>query len=491
MSSFLKKKTVSGVLWRLAVRIGTQAINFIVGIILARLLGPKAYGTVAMLLIFVNISETLVNCGFNVALVQKKEVSESDWSSVFYLQCSISLVLYCCLWFASPYIAGFYHMPELANVLRVQALILPIHAVQGIQTATIERDLRFKLTFAIGMAGTIVGAIVGIGLAYMGFGYWALVYATLLNGFVAMLVACLFVRRIPRFMFSMTSLREMFRFGGKMLASDFAGSIMGNITGIVIGRAYSPQDLACYERGKQLPNVIMDTFNSPLTTVSFPVLSKLQDDKVRLREGMRQILMGSTFFIMPAMAVLSAVSETVIWLLLGDKWLQSVPFCQIACLSCAFTPFATVSLQATKAIGRSGSYLGITIAKGLVTLFVLALFYRYSVLALAAAFVLISTPISMILNSWTIGKYVNYPILKQVNDVLPMMAISIALSVILWSLRFLLPVLSMFTLCIQLGLGFVLFYCAFLMFRPNALKIVLDGVPVLRKFFPDVVLTCK
>ncbi len=484
MGSSLRDKTVHGVLWRFAQRISTQLVSFVVGLILARLLGPKAYGTVAMLLIFVNISETLVNCGFNVALVQKKDVTDADWSSVFYLQCFMSIVLYTVLFFAAPYIAQFYSNPELANVLRVQALILPIHAIQGIQTASIDRELRFNVSFIIGLSSSLAVACVGLIMAFSGFGYWSLVWSTLSGGVVSMFVACLFVRRAPKVMFSIKSLGEMFRFGGGMLASDFAGAMLNNITGLVIGRVYTPKDLACFERGKQLPTLVMDFVNSPLTTVSFPALSKVQTDIARMRSGMRKILMLSTFFIVPAMAGLSAVSDHIIWFLLGDEWVDAIPYAQIACISSAFIPFATVNLQGTKAIGRSGYYLAATIIKSSTSLLILLLFCRLGVLAIAIAFAAISTPIGLIVNAWPSGKFIGYRLLDQVKDVAPIMVISTLMAMIVWGLGCVLPRFSIVSLTIQILCGISVFYVTIIAFRPKVLSLVIDTFPKFSKLWP-------
>lgn len=480
----LKEKVVHGVLWRLVSRLSTQAVTFVVGVVLARILGPEAYGTVAMLTIFVTISETLVNCGFGAAIIQKKNFSDLDWNSVFWLQISLAWFFYALLYFLAPSIASFYHNEALAAVLRVQALILPVHAVHGLQMSVIIRDLKFNVSFIVAIVGSATSAIIGLSLAFMGFGYWALVFSTLFGGIATMCVSCIFVRKRPAFEFSFASLREMFSFGGKMFASDVFGTVMNDVTSMVIARVYSPKDLACYTRGNQLPQTIMDLVNSSLTNVSFPAFSKLQDDPVRLTSAMRKVLMCSTFFVMPMMAGLSAVTDSVITLMLGEKWMESIPYATIACVSYSLTPFATVNLQAIKGLGLSGSYLCVTIIKGLMMLTILAMFCRAGVLALAVGFVAISSPLSMVINNWPIRKSIGYSAWDQIRDVLPIAMLSLIMGALVWSIRFVWQGPQAILLVVQMFLGVGVYYVLLLMFKPRALSMVIDGLPWVKKFFP-------
>lgn len=480
----LKEKVVHGVLWRMVSRLSTQAVTFVVGVVLARILGPEAYGTVAMLTIFVTISETLVNCGFGAAIIQKKNFTDLDWNSVFWLQISLAWFFYALLYLLAPNIAKFYHNEALAAVLRVQALILPVHAVHGLQMSILVRELKFNISFIIAIVGSVTSAICGLSLAFMGFGFWALVYSTLIGGIASMCVSCIYVRKFPKLEFSFRSLREMFSFGGRMLASDVFGTAMNDVTGMVIARVYTPKDLACYTRGNQLAHTIMDLVNSSLTNVSFPAFSKLQDDPIRLTSAMRKVLMCSTFFVMPMMAGLSAVTDSVIVLMLGDKWIESIPYATIACFSSSLIPFATVNLQAMKGLGLSGSYFYVTIIKGLMTLIILTIFCRAGVFMLAVGFVAISTPLSMVINNWPIRNAIGYGVWNQIRDVLPVATLSVVMGTVVWSVRFIWHGPHAILLAFQMMLGVGLYYVLLLLFKPLALTLVIEGLPWVGKFFP-------
>lgn len=484
----LKERIVHGVIWRIVSRLSTQGVTFAVGIVLARLLGPEAYGTVAMLTIFVSISEALVNCGFNSAIIQKKSLSDVDLSSVFWLQFSLAWFFYAVLFFFAPYIARFYHNVALSPVLRVQALILPVNAVHGIQMAMVYKDLRFGISFAVGLVGSIFSAVVGLTLAFLGFGYWSLVWSTLSGGVATMCASCFLVRMRPHFLFSIASLKEMFSFGGKMLASDFIGQTIDNLTSMVIARVYSPKDLACYTRGKQLPSMVMDLINSSLTNVYFPAFSKLQDDLGRFRSAMRKGLQSSTFFVMPMMAGLSAVTDSVVNLLLGEKWLDSVPYATIICISSSLFPFATVNLQAIKGLGLGSCYLSLTILKSFVSLVVLCLFCRAGMLTLAIGFVAISSPLSMIINNWPVRKTIGYGIGQQICDVLPVVLMAIAMGLVVWSVRFVWHAPHIVFLPVQIVVGLLVYYCLLIVFRPKALFVIFDCLPIARKLFPKFVI---
>ena len=487
MGESLRRKVVNGVFWRLVTRLSTQGVTFVVGILLARMLGPEAYGTIALLAIFISLAEEVANAGFGAALVQRKSVTDIDYNSAFYLQMSLALLVYAVLYFLAPRIAAFYDNDQLVAILRVQALILPIHAVRGVQSAILSRELKFYLSFRIGLAEVICSGVVGLMMAYSGYGVWALVCSALAGGFAGMVSTVIWIRWVPKLMFSFAAVREMFSYGWKLLASSLVDNFFGNLYGLVIGKFYTVTDLALYNRGRQFPNLAMDTINSSLSVVAFPALAKVQGDPARLRDGMRKMIQVSTFFVMPMLAGMSAVSEPFIQVVLGDQWLGAAPYLAIACVSFAFYPFHTINLQAIKAIGRSDYYLKLSIIKDILSVVVLFVSCRYSVIMMALAGAFVSTPASLVINSWPNRKLLNYGILSQLSDVIPTLLLSLLMAAIAWSVKFTLVLSPICLLCTQIIVGVVSFYALILVFRPKGLYLVCEGLPMCKRFFPKFV----
>lgn len=486
MAENLKSKVVTGVLWRLLTQFSTKAVTFVVGIILARLLGPEAYGTIAILMIFVSLSEVIVDSGFGAAVIQRKDIFDVDLNSVFCVQFSMSLLFYGILFMAAPYIEAYYQMHGITQYLRVIAIVLPLNSIRAIQTAIISRNLLFNLSFPIAVTSSVVSGAVGVALAYLGFGVWALVWSTLSASIAATIVAFSLVRWVPRFVFSFKSIKRLWGFGWKMFASSIVDNIFVDLYSLVIGKVYTAVDLALYNRGRQFPQLAMDSINSSLMTVAFPALSKLQDDPIRLREAMRKMIQVSSFVVMPMLAGLAAVSSSVVQLLLGDEWLGAAPYVAIACVSFAFYPFATANLQAIKAIGRSDYYLKLSLAKDIVSLLVLVVFCRYGVLTLAIAGACLSLPLSMMINAWPNKILLNYGVVAQIKDVLPTMICSVAMALVVWGVSFVRHSNMLLLMMIQIAVGVLFFYSVNLIFRPKALEYLCDAVPVVAKIFPRI-----
>lgn len=477
----LRSRFVKGVIWKLLSQFSTKGVTFIVGIVLARLLGPEAFGIVAMITIFVSMSEVLVNCGFGMPLVQKKSISQTDLNSVFYLQISLACLFYCVLFVSSPLIAKFYNTPVLTDVLRVQALVLPLNAVLGLQQAVLARELRFNVSFIVNVSASLTSAAVGISLAFLGLGYWALVCSSLTSSFVSMTVSYIYVRWFPTKTFSLKSLRDMFQMGWKIMVAGFADTFFSELTGMVIGKFYTSKDLAFYNRGRQLPSTAMDVINSSLSSVAFPALSKLQSDPDRLREAMRKIIRVSSFFVMPLLAGLSAASEPIVYIMFGEEWMPAAPFVAIACISFAFYPFATANLQAIKAIGRTDYYLKLSIAKDIVGFVILLCFFRLGVIYIALAYALIATPIGMIINAYPNKKLLNYGFISQISDVLPVMLMSIFMAIVVWTITFI-PIDSyLVKFALQVPTGLLVYYILLHIVKPKAFALACEGFPFFKK----------
>ena len=423
----LKGKVVRGVFWRLSEHMGTQVVGFVVGMILARLLGPEAYGTIALLSIFLAISSVLVSCGFGTALIQKKSVTELDFNSVFFLSVAVSLVLYAVLFFAAPWIAAFYRLPILVPVLRVQALVLIFHAINGVQDAVLLRKMLFNLSFRISLATTITSGVTGITMAFCGCGVWSLVGSSMAGGVMSTAMRWALIGWRPRLAFSFTALKPLFNFSWKLVVSGLLDTFFVNLYGLLIGRIYTPVELALYNRGRSMPEIVMSAVNGSLGAVAFPALSQLQDDRVRLKAAMRKMIQVSTFIIMPLLGLLAAAAEPMTLFLFGEKWRGSIVFVQIATVVYAFWPFHTINLQGIQAVGRSDVFLKLEILKKCICVMTIFVVCKFGVVTFALVGAFVSTPLSVLINSWPNRKLLNYGILEQLHDA--SMALAIALSI--------------------------------------------------------------
>ena len=328
--SELKGKVIRGTVWAMLERFSNQLVLFIVSLILARLLSPQDYGTVALLGIFTAIAGVLVTSGFGNALIQKKNADELDYNSVFYFSLVLSGLMYMVLFFSAPHIANFYEIDELCPILRVTAFTLVFNAINSIQNAELHRKLLFHLSFRISLISTIAAAVVGISMAYLGYGPWALVWSCITGGVAGVITRWFFIAWRPRLMFSFGALGPLFRYGWKMMVSALLDTGVNNLYGLIIGKFYSRADLAFVNKGRHAPELLMNNVNGTLATVTFPALSQMQDDRIRVREAMRRMMICSSFVVFPLMAVSAVAAERVIPFLYGDQWSESVPYMQLA-----------------------------------------------------------------------------------------------------------------------------------------------------------------
>ena len=443
----LKQKVVKGAVWATLEKLCLKAFTFLVTLVLARLLTPTDYGTVALLYIFTSIAGTLADAGFGRALIQKKDATEEDFNSVFYLSLVMSGVLYAVMFFSAPAIARFYDTPCLVAITRVTSLSLFFHAVNGVQGAELSRKLMFDQGFKISLISAVSSAIVGISLAFLGYGPWALVWNTLAAGAASTVAYWHFIAWRPKLMFSWSSVRTLFSFGWKMSLSGLLDSLFSNLRGLCIGKFYTKADLAFVDKGQALPAVGMDVITGTIMKVSFPALAQLQDDKAKFRDAVRRMIQCSTFFVFPAMAGLAVLSDRLIPLLFGNQWVESIPYAQLACWTFALYPLHVINLQALTAMGRSDLFLGLEIAKKVLSLLILALSIRHGVFFLMLMYALVSSPLSLIINSWPNRKLLGYTILQQIHDVLPSIMISLVMCGVLYGMRALLNITGAWTCC--------------------------------------------
>lgn len=446
-----KTKVLSSLLWKLLERSGTQGIQFLVQIVLARILIPTDYGIISLIAIFITIANVFVQSGFNTALIQKKNANETDFSSVFYLTLFIAGLLYVVLFFISPYIAKFYGIPELISVLRVLSITLFFGAFNSIQNAVISKKMQFKKLFFSSLGAVTLSGIVGIVLAYTGFGVWALVAQQLVNQFSITVILWFTVKWRPQLIFSFERIKELFSYGWKLLVSSLLDTIDKNLRSLIVGKIYDPSILGYYNRGDQFPQLIVSNINGSIQSVMLPTLSSEQDNKRKVKELVRRSIVTSSFLLFPMMIGLAVVGEPLIRIILTDKWLPCVPFMQIFCLSYALWPIHTANLQAINALGRSDIFLKLEIIKKIIGITILIISMFFGVYAIAVG-TLVSGIISTFINVHPNLKLLDYSYKEQVKDIMPSLLLSIFMGVIVYSIL-LLKLSPYLTLILQLLIG--------------------------------------
>lgn len=458
-----KNQALSGLMWRFLERFGAQGVTFVVSIILARLLNPKVYGIVAIVTVFTTILNVFIDSGLGNALIQRKDADDLDYSSVFIFNMFMCLVLYFILFACSPIIADFYNMPNLTAVLRVMSLTVVVSGIKNVQQAYVSKHLLFKRFFFATLGGTIGAAVLGIWMAFRGYGVWALVAQGLFNNCVDTLILWITVKWRPKLMFSFKRFRDLFSFGWKLLISSLITTLSNNLRQLIIGKLYSADSLAFYNRGYMIPNTFVGNIDSAIDSVLFPVMSGAQDDLGNVRAMTRRSICVSSYIMWPLMLGIAAVSKQFVLVFLTDKWLPCVPFIIIFCITYAFYPMQTANLNAIKAIGRSDIYLRLTMIKRIVSLVVLVATMWFGPLVMAMS-IIVLTIIEQIINSWPNRKLLNYSYHQQILDIMPAVLLSTAMFWIVWSVQ-LLPLSSILLLAIQVVTGVIVYVGGSVIFK--------------------------
>ena len=449
------KNIISNFLWRFAERCGAQIVAFVVSIVLARLLAPEVYGTIALVTVFTTILQVFVDSGMANALIQKKNADQIDFSTVFFLNIFVCIVLYIGLFIASPFIASFYEDESLIWVIRILSLTLVISGVKNVQQAYVSRTMQFKRFFFATLGGTLGAAVIGITMAYMGFGVWALVAQQIFNATVDTIILWITVKWRPQLVFSFKRLKGLFSYGWKLLVSALLDTVYTNIRQLIIGKLYTSADLAYYNRGRQFPNLIVTNINTSIDSVLLPTMSRTQDDRTRIKEMTRRAIKTSTYIMAPLMMWMAFSAEPIVRLILTDKWIDCVPYLRIFCISFMFYPIHTANLNAIKAMGRSDIFLKLEIIKKIVGMILLVSTMWFGVMVMAYS-LLVSSVISQIINSWPNKKLLNYGYLEQLIDILPGIALAVVMGVCVCFIGFI-PMPTIIVLIVQFIVGGVFY----------------------------------
>ena len=475
-----RRSIVVNLLWRFAERCGAQLVTFLVSLILARLLEPEVYGTIALVTVFITILNVFIDSGMANALIQKKDADNLDFSSMFYFNITVCCLLYLLMFLAAPLIAAFYEIPELTPVVRVLSLTLIISGLKNVQQAYVSRTMQFKRFFFATLGGTVGAAVVGILMAYRGLGIWALVAQQLFNTAVDTLVLWITVRWRPRRVFSFERLKGLLSYGWKLLVSALLDTVYNNIRQLIIGKLYTSADLAYFNRGKQFPNLFITNVNSSIDSILLPTMSREQDDKSRMKDLTRRAIKTSTYIMAPLMVGLACCAVPLIRFLLTDKWLPAVPFMRIMCVTRMFYPIHTANLNAIKAMGRSDIFLKLEVIKKVVGAALLLGTMWFGVYIMAYS-LLAESLIAQMINASPNKKLLDYGYGEQLKDILPGILLALFMGACIIPVM-LLGLPSILTILIQIVLGMMVYLVGSAVLKLEAFRYLWDVIrPAIRR----------
>lgn len=467
------KEVAVGLSWRFAERILAQGVSTIVSIILARLLLPSEYGVVTMVMVFINIANVFVTSGFGQSLIQDKDASDLEFSTMLYVSLGSSVVLYLLLFIGAPFIAVFYHSPELSPVLRVLSLKLILAGYNTIQQAYVQKNMLFRKFFFSTLGGTIISGFVGILMAYKGFGAWALVAQYLTNSTIDTIVLLFTIDWKPKRMFSAKKAKKLFSFSWKLTVGDLVGTIYNELRSLIIGRVYTTSDLAFFNKGEQFPKLILNNINTSIISVLYPAMAKVNDNVDDVKDITRKSIRASSFFIFPMLVGLSVIAEPFVRLILTEKWLPCVPFLQLACFTNLTTPLSSANLQALKALGRSDITMKLEIFKKTTGLILILISVRFGVYAIALSG-LVYAIIAVAANASPNRKLLSYSYKEQLLDLAPFTVMSAIMGGAVYFIK-ILPIHDAFIILIQLTVGFII-YSSLAYWTKNDIMMRLFGI---------------
>ena len=472
-----KAKVLSGLIWKFAERISAQVVTFVVSIVLGRLLSPDDYGLIAVVTIFITFANCIVTNGFGSSLIQKKDSDNLDFSTVLYFQFAFSLVLYGILFIAAPLIAKFFGegYDLLVPVLRVLGIRIPLTAINNVQQAYVGKKMIFRKFFLSTIGGTVISAVVGIWMAYEGYGVWALVGQYLTNTFISTVILAFTIKWKPELNFSWARLKILFSYGWKLLVGGIINETYVELRKIAIGKLYTSADLAYFDRGMQIPNIIVTNINSSISNVLFPAISNAQNNMADVKAIMRRSIRTSSYIMCPLMFGLAVVAEPLISFLLTDKWLPCVPYLQIYCISYCFEPIQTANLQAIKAVGRSDIFLKLEIIKKVAYAVILLAVMFHSVDAIAYS-LLLNTLIAVFVNTTPNKKLLGYSFKELIADMAPGIILSAVMSGVVYLEGMLLPFSALPRMIIQAATGGIIYLVLSVVFKVESFSYLLNTV---------------
>ena len=451
--AFSRETIVKSFFWKLFERVSAQLIQFVVTIILARLLLPSEYGIIALIAIFIQLCDVIIDGGLNTALIQKKDADNIDFSTIFYFSLGMAVALYVVMFVLATPIAHFYNQPELAPVIRVLSLSLPFYTFNSIQRAYVSKNMLFQRLFYSSLGAITLSGSLGIFMAYHGYGVWALVVQNISNQAFTTLIMWFTVRWRPIMVFSTERFKALFNYGWKIFGANFITALFVNARKLVIGKFFAPASLAYYEKGDHLPLMVMSNIFTSVQTILFPTFSESQDNRPRVKAMMRRSTKMSCFFIYPLMIWMIVAAKPLVVFLLTEKWLPAVEFVQILCVANFFRPITISNWEAIKALGYSGITLKLEIVKKLLDITILIVSAFIGVYAIAWGCVLFNL-VCVFINLAPNKKLLNYGIGEQVVDAVPTLLIALAMGAAVYWVQWMeMPNLLIFTLQFVIGMA--------------------------------------
>lgn len=453
----LKQKTITGLTWSFVDNTSSYFIQFVFGIIMARLLTPREFGLIGMMTVFIAVSQSFINSGFTQALIRKKNCTQIDFSTVFYFNLLAGITLYLILFSFSTKISLFYNEVQLKNLIQVVALELIITAFAVVQRARLTKEINFKLQTKISIIASIIAGSVGITMAYLGYGVWSLVIKTLTNSIISTILLWFWNKWKPTLEFSFNSLKELFSFGSKLLLSGIINTIYHNIYLLIIGKYFSAAELGYYTRADQFKNLPSQNLTSVIQRVSYPVLSTIQDEPDKLKSAYKRLIKSTMFLAFTSMILLAAIAKPLIIILIGEKWIPSVIYLQLLCFVGMSFPLQAINLNMLQVKGRSDLFLKLEIVKKLlaVPIIIIGIFIGIKAMIIG---MFINTIIAYFLNSYYSGKYINYSSLQQLKDILPAFFLASVIGIIVFFIGYIVETTYFIKLMIQIAVGLILIF---------------------------------
>ena len=467
-----RERVVKSFFWKLFERLIVQIVQFFITIVLARLLLPEEYGTIALIAVFIQLCDVIIDGGLNTALVQKKNADNLDFSTILFFSLGLSGLMYGILFGSASIVASFYEQPDFVPIIRVLGLSLPFSAFNSIQRAYVSKNMLFQRLFYSSFGGVLISGVLGICLAIKGYGVWSLVAQNVINQVSTTIIMWFTVRWRPSLCFSAERLKVLFSYGWKILGANIITTVFVNLRKLVIGKYFSSASLAYYEKGDQLPSLVMNNVFSSVQTILLPTFSDVQDDPSRVKQMMRRSTKLSCFFIYPLMAGMIASAKPLIVLLLTEKWLPAAPFVQILCIANFFRPITLSNWEAIKALGYSGITLRLEIIKKIVDIIILVVSVMIGVYAIAWGCVLFNF-ICVFINLAPNKKLLDYGVKEQVKDALPTLLIALFMGAVIYGIQFF-PLPSVLVLLLQVFIGVICYAGLCLLLKEESMMYILQ-----------------
>lgn len=431
----LKNQTVKSMIWSAIQRFGTLILSFITNLILARFLSPEDFGLVGILTVFISLCETLIDSGLGASLIQKEDPTDRDYSTVFWINLILSFLLYFIIFISSPFISKFYNIDLLSQILRIKGIIIIIEALRLIQFANLKKSLNFKKISKIYLFSALISSILSIISAILGHGIWALIVKNISEQLLRTILMCFKSKLKPKFTFSWISFKEMFSFGGLMLITSIVMTLYQNVVQLIMGRICPPNELGYYTQAKKLEEVPVSGLNTVVNQVSFPVFSKIKDNKEKMINGMRKNIKSITFINIPFMAFCFVFASELILFFFTEKWLPSVPYFQYLCFVGLMLSTNTINTNILKATGKGKTYFFMQVGKRILGVIILLLSgYFYKIKGLMLGIIIIEY-IFFIINALTTQYVIGYRIIRQILDILPNLILSLITAYILYLIK--------------------------------------------------------